>query len=457
MTIDCLLRPRSVAIVGASGNPHKIGGRPLHYMLQQGFAGTLYPVSQRGEPVQGVRSHASLHELPEAPDCVVLSVPAEAAREQLQACAAVGARSAVLFSSGFAELGEAGRAEQRRLAECAADAGLRLLGPNTIGCANFATGAVLSFASIFTGFAPQDGPVAIVSQSGAVGASAYALLRDYGVGVRYFCATGNQADVDVVDFLGAVLADEGVRVVLLYFEEVRSRDSLAAALAHAAARGVPVIALCSARTASGARMADCHTGAAGLRDPGLAELFAAHGCHQVRSVAEMSAAVPLWLTPLTPAAKPPPRVAVISNSGASCVLGADACDAHALPLAQLGSTTRERLDALLPPFSRSRNPVDLTAMLLANPALLEDCVRAVLMDDGCDAAALSLLAIAGPGYDVARFARETAAAMRASGKTLAFSSPDPRVRAQFAAQGIAVFAGEFEALAALATRAPAPP
>jgi acyl-CoA synthetase (NDP forming) len=174
----------------------------------------------------------------------------------------------------------------------------------------------------------------------------------------------------------------------------------------------------------------------------------------VRSVAEMSASVPLCLAS---AAAASPRVVVISNSGASCVLGADACDSQGVPLAQLGEATRATLDALLPAFSRSRNPVDLTAMLLANPALLGECVRAIAQDPQCDAVSLSLLALAGPGYDIARFAHESAGAMREHGKPLAFSSPDPRVRAAFAAQGVAVFDSEHETVAALRRAAPAPP
>lgn len=446
--LDCLLRPASVAIVGASNHVDKIGGRPLHYMKRHGFAGEIYPVSRRGEPVQGLESYASLADLPQAPDCVILSVPAHAAHEQLRASARAGAKAAVLFSSGFAELGPEGRDAQAKLANEARDTGLRLLGPNTIGCANFASGAVLSFASIYLDFAPQDGPVAIVSQSGAVGASAYALLRDNGVGVRYVCATGNQAQLDAGDFLGAVVGDPEVRVVLLYLEDVRDVPGLCTALSRAQARALPVIALVSGRSASGSRMAAFHTGSQGRGGIALAHLLAAHGCEIVRTLPELAASVPLYLLSAARDSHAP-RVGAISNSGASCVLFADACDALGVPLATLGDTARAELDALLPPFSRSRNPVDLTAMLLADSGMLGRSVSTILRDAHVDALALSLLAIAGNGYDVARLAGDTAAAMREHAKPVAFSSPDPRVRAPFAAQGIAVFASETEAIGAL--------
>lgn len=445
--MDSLLRPRSVAIVGASDNVNKIGGRPLHYLLRHGYAGRIYPVSQRGEPVQGMRPYMHLEELPEPPDCVILSVPATVALEQLQAAARAGARSAILFSSGFGEMGEEGRRAQADLVAAAAQTGMRLLGPNTIGTANFGAGAVLSFASIYQEFAPRDGPVAIVSQSGAVGASTYATLRDNGTGVRYVCTTGNQADVDVCDFLGAVLDDSAVRLVLLYLEEARDPAALDAALARARAKGVPVLALAAAHSASGKRMADCHTGSGGAGGPALAELFAAHRCRLVGSLPELTASVPLYLAAITRTAVP--RVCIVSNSGASCVMAADACDAHGLPLAQLTPATLAEMDVLLPPFSRSRNPIDLTAMLLADPSLLGRSIQLALQDAQCDALVLSLLAVAGAGYDVPRFASETAAAVHASGKPAAFSALDPRVRQAFAAQGLAVFASENEAVAAL--------
>jgi acyl-CoA synthetase (NDP forming) len=449
--MQSLLVPRSVAIVGASDNVHKIGGRPLHYLQRYGFAGRLYPVSQRGEPVQGVPAFTRLEDLPEAPDCVILSVPSTAALEQVRACARVGAGSAILFSSGFAELGDTGRRAQQELVAAAREGGVRLLGPNTIGSAHFGCGAVLSFASIYQDFAPQDGPVAIVSQSGAVGVSAYALLRDNGVGVRYVCTTGNQADVEVTDFLGEVLRDTAVRLVLMYLEEARDPVALARALALARDRRVPVLALAAARSPDGVRMADCHTGSAGGGGPALAELFEAHGCRVVGSLPEMAASAPLYLQ--AQAVATAPRIGLISNSGASCVMAADACELQGLPLAQLGPGTVAALDALLPPFSRSRNPVDLTAMLLADPTLLGRSVDLLLQDPNCDALSLSLLAVAGAGYDVPRFAAETAAAVQAHRKPAVFSSPDGRVRHAFASQGLAVFAWEGEALAALKAHA----
>lgn len=445
--LETLLRPRSVAVVGASDGVHKVGGRPLHYLRAHGFAGELYPVHPRGGMVQGLPCLPSLDALPQAPDVVILSVPAEAALAQIEACGRIGARHAVLFSSGFGETGVEGRRRQQELVDAARRAGVRLVGPNTIGLANFACGAVLSFASIYQDFAPADGPVAVVSQSGAVGASVYALLRDNGIGVRYVCASGNQADVDARELMQAILADEAVRLLLVYLEEVGELDAFAAVLALARDRGVPVLLLHGGRGPSGRAMARHHTGAAGTCDGALAELLEAHACRRVQSLPELAASAALYLMPGALAHLP--RIGIVSNSGASCVLAADACDAAGLALARPSSATAARIAELVPPFSCSRNPVDLTAMLLTDSGLLGRAVDVLLADEACDALALSLIAVAGPSYDLARLASDTADAARRHGKPVAFSSPDHRVRQAFARQGLASFDGEREAVAAL--------
>lgn len=330
---------------------------------------------------------------------------------------------------------------------------MRLLGPNTIGIANFASGAVLSFASIYQDFAPEDGPVAIVSQSGAIGAAVYASLRESGVGVRYVCATGNQADIDVCDLMRAILDDSAIRLLLVYLEEARDLAALDDVLARARAQDVPVLLLRGGRQPSGIAMARHHTGARGTSDGALADLLAAHACRAAHTVPELAASAPLYLMRHRARSALGQRIAIVSNSGASCVLAADACDDDRFALARLSAETAARLDALLPSFSRSRNPVDLTAMLLADPSLLGSALGTVLQDEGCDALALSLMAVAGASYDLARLAADTAEAARAHGKPVVFSAPDARVRAAFGARGIAVFQSEREALDALAAYA----
>jgi succinyl-CoA synthetase alpha subunit len=331
--LDTLLAPASVAVVGASDNPHKVGGRPLRYLLDQGYAGRVYAVNPRQSTVQGLKAHASLEALPEVPDVAVLCVAAEQAEEQLALAARLGVHHALLFASGYAEIGAEGLARQRRLRAVARDGGVRLLGPNTIGIASFDSGAVLSFASIYTDHAPADGAVAIVSQSGAFGVSAYALLRERGLGVRCVAATGNEADLSCADFVDALARRPGVRLLLLYLEGVPDGARLQRALHAARAHGVAVVAVRAARSAAGRRSAHWHTGSGGAADARLDAMFAAAGCRTVSHLDELVASVPLYLDPAARAQAMPPRVAIVSNSGASCVLAADAAERLRLPLA----------------------------------------------------------------------------------------------------------------------------
>lgn len=447
-----LLHPRSVAVVGASDNPDKVGGRPLRHLIAHGFAGRLYPVTQRGAPVQGLESRTSLAELPEVPDVAILCVPAERADIEIASCARLGVPNVLLFSSGFAEVSAAGRAAQESLAASCRAAGIRLLGPNTLGIANFSNGAVLSFASAYLDCPHRDGPVAVVSQSGGFGAAAYTLLRNNDVGVRYVCTTGNQADLDVADFVAELSCDQSLRVMLIYQEEVRQAAAMRAALERARRRGIAVIAVPGGLSPAGARSAQLHTGSTGFDqlDGGqLLALYREAGCRIAWSLPELCESVPLYLGPYGGRAGDGGGLALISNSGASCVMAADAAAELQLPIAELAPATRAALDVALPDFSLNRNPIDLTAMLLADPGLLGRVMHITLADAAVSAATLGLVAIGGPSYDLPRFVRETAEAVRVSGKPCAVHAPDPRVRLAFSEAGLPVFASERAALVAL--------
>ena len=452
-TLERLLRPRSVAIVGASEQPNKVGGRPLTYLREQGFAGAIYPVHPHATTVQGVPAFASLTALPEVPDAVILCVPSDQIEAELERCASLGVQHVVLFASGYAEVGGEGVGRQQQLLNICRQTGMRLVGPNSIGTADFASGAVLSFASIYADHPPLDGPIAIVSQSGAFGVAAYALLRAAGLGVRYVVATGNEADLDTADFIAELVSDATIRVVLLYLEGVKSDARLRAALEAARERGVAVIAVRAARSPEGRRSAGLHTASTCAGGAVLDELFEACGCRTVADLTEWVAGVPLYLAARAAPSPATPRVALISNSGASCVIAADAADALGLPLAVLAPDTLALLDACLPRFSLNRNPIDLTAMLLTDPALLGRVLTALLTDAGVDAASLGLVAIGGPSYDVARFARECRQAAQEAGKPLVVHSPHPHVRATFAQHGHAVFDTEAQALHGLRAHA----
>lgn len=443
-TLSALLAPRSVAIVGASDNIHKIGGRPIHYMKAMGYAGTIYPVNPQRETLQGLRAYPSLDALPQAPELAVIVVGGDAAVQAVADCARLGVGAAIVIASGFGEAGEDGRRQQDDMVRIARGAGLRIVGPNSQGLANFGNGAIASFSTMFIEIPPKDGPVAVVSQSGGTAALVYGLLRHQGIGVRHVHATGNQADVTVSELALAVAHDPDVRLLLLYLETLTDPAVLAEAAAVARARGVPVVAVKSGRSQAGARAAASHTGAMANEDRAVDAFLARHGIWRVDDAHALARCAPLYLRGWQPEGR---RLVVVSNSGASCVMATDSADALGIGMAPLAAPTQSALAGKLPGFAATANPVDVTAALLTNSGLFGDVLPIVGADPAADFVLLDI-PVAGMGYDVPRFARDAAQFADTAGKPIAVAAWQESVAGVFRAAGVPTFFHAADALAA---------
>ena len=450
MSLDSLkpfLDPRSIAIIGASENPNKIGGRPLGFLRRFGFKGQVFPINPTRKEVQGVTSFPSLAELPEVPDLAVIVVPGDNAIAAVKECAARGVKAAIVMSSGFGETASPeGKAKEREMVAAASAAGMRMVGPNTQGLANFSNGAVASFSTLFTSQEPMDGPIAVVSQSGAMSAVPVGLLRQVGLGVRYSLATGNDADVTVAEMAAAAASDPAIKLLLLYLECVPRPDQLADLARIANERGVLVVALKSGRTQAGQRAARSHTGAIANDDRLVDAALERLGIWRVRTLAELVGAAALYLKPWRPKGR---RLVAISGSGATCVMAADEATFAGLEIATLRPETRAELNTLLPTFATTTNPIDLTAALLSNNRLLSDILPVIARDDAADAFMIGM-PIAGEGYDVPAFARDIAAFADATGKPVVVAASQPAIAAEFRAKGLPTLPLEAEAITALA-------
>ncbi|MCS5722849.1 acetate--CoA ligase family protein [Herbiconiux sp. CPCC 203407] len=439
--------PASVAIIGASSDPEKIGGRPIRYLAENGYAGAVYPVNPQRTEIQGLEAYPSLDALPTVPEVAIVAVSGANAVAQVVRCAELGVKGCVIMASGFGETGdEQGLAWQREMLDAAARTGMRIVGPNSQGLATFSTGAVLSFSTLFTEQQPEDGAVAVVSQSGALCSVPYGLLREAGIGVRYAHATGNDIDVTAAEFAAEVVADPEVRLLLLYLEDISDLDSLAEVARTALARGVPVVALKGGRSEAGQKAAASHTGALATEEGVVDAFLAKHGIWRARSTRDLVAAAELYLRPRTPQGE---RLAIVSNSGAICVLAADAAAEEGLALAELTDTTRAALEAALPAFASVENPIDVTAALLTDSSLFGK-VLPVLGDDGGVDACVVGIPVAGRGYDVDRFADDVARFEATSGLPVVMAVPQSAIARVFRDRGIVVFADESEAVRALA-------
>lgn len=440
-----LFDPSSVAIIGASDDPNKVGGRPIHYMRKFGYAGRILPINPKRESVQGLRCYADLAALDVIPQAAIIAVSGLAAVEAIKACAKLGVATVVVMASGFAETGDSGRQLQNELVEFARLHGMRLIGPNAQGFANFANGAVLNFSTMFMEVPPADGPIAIVSQSGAASVMPYAMLREQGYGVRYLAATGNDADLGVSELTRLLVDDPQIRLILVYVETVSNPMLLAEAAQIARQNGTHIVLLKGGVSNKGAAAAASHTGAMVGQDGALDAFLEKHGIWRAHDIHELVNAAPLYLSCFAPGAG---RTVVMSHSGAVGVLCADAAERVGLPLTELALPTTERLKGLIPDFASAANPLDLTAALLGNGAMFPAVLKTLGDDPQADMFLIGI-PVAGPGYDVPGLAQTTARFMHQTGKPVVMTAPQADVRAHFRQAGVPGFRNESDAVAAL--------
>lgn len=370
---------RSIAVIGASDDITKIGGRPVYMLRKHGYAGAVYPVNPKGGTVQGLSAYASVRETPTAPELAILAVPAGATPAALRDCAARGVKAAIVLSSGFAELGAEGVAKQAELVDIARQHGMRILGPNCLGTVNVADRMIGSFSISLEDYMPPPGGVGIVSQSGNVGSHTMNTVARRGLGVSQFMATGNEADVDVADGIAALAEDEATRIILCCMETCRHGDRLVAALELARSRGKPVIVLKVGATEQGQAAAASHTGALTGSDAVIDAVFRRHGALRVRSVEELidighAASI------LMPGRLPQrDAVTLMAASGGFGVMMADAMSQAGLRLPALDAATCDRIRHVLP-MAGTGNPVDATAQMSSRPDILQKLLSALLED-----------------------------------------------------------------------------
>lgn len=445
--LSAALNPSSVAIIGASDNPNKVGGRPLLYLSRFGFKGRIYPINPTRDQVQGFRCYPDLASLPEAPDLAIIATPGEWVGQAVDHCADRGVRVTIVMSSGYGETADPrALAAERAMVARARAAGMRLVGPNSQGLANFGTGAVASFSTMFLEVAPLDGPVGIISQSGMMSTVPYGLLRGKGIGVRHSHATGNESDISLPELAIAVLQDPDVKLLLLYIESIRNAEMLAEAAAVARRRNVPIVAVKTGRTLRGQQAARSHTGALANEDRTVDAFFSRHGIWRVDDIHELVSASELYLKGWRPTEH---QLVVVSNSGASCVMAADSAQALGIELATLSEATVNTLAAQLPSFATATNPIDITAALLTDSSLFGR-ILSILSDDSAVDLYLVAIPVAGAGYDVPMFARDAADFMARTGRAVVVAAPQESVASQFRSAGVPTFANQTEAMRALA-------
>jgi len=376
-SLEPLLRPRSVAVIGASRRRDAIGGAILHNLLEQGFQGPVYPVNPSSTHVQSVASYPDIESIPGPVDLAIIVVPAAHVLEAVEACGKKGVRALVVISAGFKETGADGVKRETELRAIVRKHGMRLVGQNCLGILN--TDPKVSMNATFAPVEPPAGRVAFSSQSGALGLAILAYARELNLGISQFVSVGNKADVSTNDLIEFWEKDEGTDLILMYVESFGNPAKFTQ-LARRVARKKPIVAVKSGRTQSGARAASSHTGSLAGSDVAVEALFHQSGVIRTDTIEE------LFDTALLLAYQPVPtgkRVAILTNAGGPGIMAADACESAKLDLPSLDPKTVKALRAFLPAEASVRNPVDMIAS--ADAPSYEKALQLLVADKNVDA------------------------------------------------------------------------
>lgn len=385
-----LLHPESIAIVGASENLDSISGRPLKLLRRFGYGGRIYPVNPKYEGIDGLASYPDLKSLPEVPDVALIGVRAGIVPGIIGQCTDLGVPYAVIFSSGFAESEDHGG--QEKLMAAVRKGPTRILGPNCQGLVNFVSRVPLSFSASLDTDRRPGGHVAYVSQSGAFGFASFAMAAERGVGFRYVVTTGNQADLDVVDFGEAFADDPEVRLLVLYLEGIRDGGRLVGLLRKADHRGLPVAVLKVGGSPTGREAAKSHTAAVTGDREVWETVLRQYGAIKIGDVEDIVDLGKVF--GVLPKADGN-RLGILTTSGGAGIIMADRAWENGLEVPELSADIRDRIEKFIPAFGSSRNPVDLTAQVINEPQGFSECVRTVLESPETDMAVVVLSMITG--------------------------------------------------------------
>lgn len=370
MKLDSFLNPRSVAIIGASADPKKLGAQVLGNLLAGGFKGKVYPVNLKEKKIAGLAAYASISELERKVELAVIVIPASLVAAEVEKCAAAGVRNIVILSAGFAEAGAEGRVREEEIKTLAARHGLNVLGPNCLGLMSAASKLNLTFARAEN----RGGGVAFLSQSGAIGSAVLDFAAEKNFGFSKFLSLGNKAVLDENDFFDQLAADQDTKLVIAYLEEIKNGERFMEKVSHLA-RTKPVAILKAGGTAAGAKAALSHTGSlAGSHQAVMAGLKRS-GCIILESLEEIFNLMVFAQKGVWPAAA---ELHVVSNAGGPVVLLADQASTLGLRFGTYSKETARKLADKLPPSVHIANPLDIIGD--ADAARYEQALEQILKD-----------------------------------------------------------------------------
>ncbi|HEX2385724.1 MAG TPA: acetate--CoA ligase family protein, partial [Candidatus Binatia bacterium] len=386
--IERMFYPRSVAVVGASNDADKFTGRVLKHLLKSQFKGAIFPVNPNRPEVQGVRAYSNVRDIPQPVDVAVMMVPNSRLFDALEDCRARSVGAVLVLNSGFAEAGEDGKRLQQRLRAFARESGIRICGPNCNGYVNVLDKLIVGTSGAFDRAEFAAGDIAFLVQSGGVAGVLLDLAQDKKIGLSYCVSVGNEADLDIADFVEYLAEDARTNVIALFVEGIDDGRRFLAAVEKAKARGKRVVTCKVGRSAKGHQAASAHTGKLAGSSRVWSEAMKRAGVAEVADIEDLVESANLMSQFAVPKGN---RLAILTLSGGQGVLLADLCDAHGIALPPPSSSAGALREAL-PDFAGLANPIDLTGQASGDPDVMERVIRSLADDAEYDALLLVLVA-----------------------------------------------------------------
>ena len=380
--LDAVFKPSSIAVIGASREPNKIGHVIVKNFIDGGFGGKVYPINPNAEEILGLKAYKSVLEIKEKVDSAVIAIPAAAVAGALEECGKKGIKGVVLISGGFSEVGN--HKGEKKLAEIANRYGMALIGPNCMGVITPASRVDSVFLPIYKLGRPRVGPISFISQSGAVGGCIVDLASRAGIGMNKFVSYGNAAVVDECDLLEYLATDKGTQIIVVYIEGVKDCRRLLE-VARRITRKKPVVVIKAGKSAAGAEAAKSHTGSLAGSSEAYRAAFKQSGMIEAQTLEQLFDFAKIF-DQVLPCGN---RIGIITNGGGMGVLATDSIEDEGLQLSKFSEETVAQLKASLPPYANARNPLDIIGD--ADSHRYEIAINALMKDESVDVILLIIL------------------------------------------------------------------
>lgn len=381
-TLKEFFHPQSIAIIGASEDFTTISGKPMKNLLRNEYKGAIYPVNPRYDEIKGIKCYDSILKVPGEVDLAMIAVSAARLISILEQCIEKNVQNILLFSSGFAEIGESGRKIQDKVAKMAQENNIRIIGPNSVGCLNVKDSLPMGFATSLeaeNGF--KTGNIGLVSQSGALGFSVFGLAQEEDLGFTYVVNTGNEMDVTTIDTMEFMLEDKDTTVIAAYMEGVPNGQQLINVAKRAKELQKPLIILKTGKSEIGKEAVSSHTASLAGSEEMFQVIAKQYGIITVKDIDEMIDVLKIVSRRKWAAGK---KLVTVSNSGAAGIAMADLSEEFGLLLEPLKGETKEKIEATIPSYGSALNPIDITAQALKEQHIFTDTLETLVKDDNTD-------------------------------------------------------------------------